>query len=102
MAQNKVTGLCDSVGGDALFEVLLDPIQLVHSDGRENLWVGSKEALCELPGSASITIWTSSLMDRYATENTKSVLVVVQGDDFTFVAKPSRKTPKTNSQRLAV
>ena len=29
VAQHKVTGLCDSVGSDALFEVLLDPIQLV-------------------------------------------------------------------------
>ena len=33
-------------------------------------------------------------MDRYAAENTQTVLVVVQGDDLVSVAKPSRKTPR--------
>ena len=101
MAQNKITGWRYSVGGNALFKVLLDPIQLVHSDRWAKLRIGSKEALRELSGSARITIWTSSLMDRYAAEDTKSVLVLVQGGYFTFVAKPSRKAPKIDSQRLA-
>ena len=77
VGKNKISGWRDSIGSDALLEMFLDPIQLVHSNGgllspvyqvhrgrRAKVWVSSKETLHELPGSASTAIWSGSLMDR--------------------------------------
>ena len=77
VAQNKVTDWRYSVSGDALFEMLLDPIQIVYSNRWPVLRIGKPETLRELHCSASRTISTSSVMDRYAVENTKPVLIIV-------------------------
>ena len=77
VGKHKGSGWRDSVGSDTLLEMFLDLIQLVHTNGglhspvshvhrgwRAKVWVSRKEALCELPGSASTIIWPGAFMDR--------------------------------------
>ena len=77
VGQNKISVGRYSVSGNALFEMFLKQIQLVHTKrwllepvpprqwrGRAKVWVSSKEILRKLPCSTSTGVWPASFMDR--------------------------------------
>ena len=65
-------------------------------------WTLGEEGLLKLTGFAHVVSNMSAPMYCYATKETAVVIVRVQGQHTTLVAKPIRETPKTEEKRVPV
>ena len=102
MGQGKVTVWLNRVSCNALFEVLFKQRQMLVGQTVTQAWALGEESFSKLAGSANVVSCISTPMNSNAAEETKIVPKGVERKNAALVAKPIRKTPEPQEQRLTI
>ena len=90
------------IGLNTLLEVFFKQRQVFVGQTVTQAWPLGEEGFRKFAGSAHVVSYMCTPMNSNAAEETIIVPKGVQSNDVSFVAKPIRKAPKSESQRLAI